>query len=65
MCSGCGRCGKVGTDHHSVLTSLGSIDFVQIASPGSGLQMNIVPAPGAGSDLVNLRVPSAQQRSDI
>ena len=62
MCSGCGRCGKVETGHHSVVPSAApSVDLVQVASPGSGLQTNIIPAPARVPDLVNLQVPSARQ----
>jgi hypothetical protein len=62
MCSGCGRCGKVETGHHSVVTSVApSVDLVQVASPRSGLQTNIIPEPARVPDLVNLQVPSACQ----
>ena len=37
MCSGCGRCGKVETGHHAVVTSVApSVDLVQVASQEAG-----------------------------
>ena len=60
MCSGCGRCGKVGIGGHSVVTSgAPSLDFVQVASAG-GLQTNIIPAPAVVPDPVTVQVPSAR-----
>ena len=51
MCSGCGRCSRVEGGHHSVvmLAAL-SVGLVQVASPGSGFQTNMIPAPASGPD---------------
>jgi hypothetical protein len=36
MCSGCGRCGKVETGDHSVVTFVApSVELIQVASSGS------------------------------
>jgi len=58
MCSGCGRCGKVETSHSSVVTSVApSVGLVQVASVGSRLQTNIIPAP--------VRVPDREPSGSV
>ena len=64
MCSCCGRCGRVETGRRLLVTSVApSVDLVLVqgASPGSGLQTNIIPEPARVPDLANLQVPSARQ----
>ena len=63
MCSGCGRCGKVETGCHSVVTSVATaLDLVQVASLEK--RASDQNHPGVGTrvpDLVILPVPSARQ----
>jgi hypothetical protein len=49
MCSGCGWCSR--RESHSVGKSAApSVGLVQVASPGSGFQTNIIPAPARVPD---------------
>ena len=62
MCSGCGRCGKVESGHHSVVASVApSVDLIQLASPAIVLQTKIIAASARVPDLVDADGQSARQ----
>ena len=49
MCSGCGRCGKVETGHHSVVEPVApSVDLIQLTS-GRRAPDEHHPCPGKAS----------------